>query len=284
MGVREKPKSLWLNRRELDLRDFKERSPMPSDVTQEIEKSTIIYDADSGDLAIIYLRLDDDISALMAALQRVHYQHTQRANGLDTYSRIFGHQPRALPRRDFCTTASLAAEDEAAHALVCSYGREVATYYLRYHPDKFVDHAALTDKVLSEWRLKSSPFTSGIINRNNALRYHFDSGNFTGVWSNMIVLRDGATGGMLCCPDYDVRFVLPHNSLLMFDGQSLLHGVTPIELESPDSVRFSVVFYSLKQMWNCLPVTDELIRARKRRTDREKRRLSGVPDPSVVAR
>lgn len=277
MAIVDKVRSVWLDRHELNLSEFKDRAPMPDDVSLELTESTLVYDGETNELAIVYLRLDDDVSALMAALKRVHYQHTQRANGLETFSRIFGHQPRALPRRDFCTTASLAAEDEAAHALVCSYGQKVATYYLQYHPDKFADHAAMTDKILSEWRLKESPFTSGIINRNNALRYHFDSGNFTNVWSNMIVLRDGASGGMLCCPDYDVRFVLPHNSLLMFDGQSLLHGVTPIIREDETSVRFSIVFYSLKQMWNCLPLNDEIIRARKRRVEREKRRLlSGV--------
>jgi hypothetical protein len=93
----------------------------------------------------------------------------------------------------------------------------------------------------------------------------------------MIVLRHESAGGTLAVPEFDVRFALPHNSLLMFDGQQLLHGVTPIILKEEDSVRFSIVFYSLKQMWNCLTVTDEVIRARKRRMERELRRIGDRP-------
>lgn len=282
MAVIEKPASLMLERREVVLEDYRNREPLPSDVDHLIERSALVYDKASGDLAITYLLLDDDVSELTAALRRVEYVKSQRPSGLQSQARIFGHQPRSLPRRDFCTTASLAADDAYAHGLVTSYAEQVSRYYLQYAPETFQRHVSLTDRVLDEWKLHASPFTSGIINRNNPLRYHFDSGNHSGVWSNMIVLRYASEGGTLAVPEFNVRFALPHNSLLMFDGQQLLHGVTPILLPEPDSVRFSIVFYSLKQMWNCLTITDEVIRARKRRTERELRRIGDRPVPHDV--
>lgn len=59
----------------------------------------------------------------------------------------------------------------------------------------------------------------------------------------------------------------------MFDGQGLLHGVTPIFKKTARAVRYSIVYYSMRQMWNCLPITDELIRIRKKKAERETKRL-----------
>jgi hypothetical protein len=120
--------------------------------------------------------------------------------------------------------------------------------------------------------MEDSVFTSGVINRDNALLYHYDSGNYTGVWSNMLVFRGNVTGGYLVMPEYGLGFALPNNSLMMFDGQQAMHGVTPIYRHGEDEHRYSIVFYSLKTMWTCLPIDDEVARARERRTQRERRR------------
>ena len=56
----------------------------------------------------------------------------------------------------------------------------------------------------------------------------------------------------------------------MFDGQGIMHGVTPITYESPLSYRYSIVYYSLKQMWKCLTIDEELVRIRNKKTQREK--------------
>lgn len=267
------PTTTHLTRRSLNLADFKERDPAITDCANLIEEDTLIYDAESGDLLIVYLQLDDDCSDIVAVLERTSFVEDTRRNGLAMRSRIFGKQPRSLPRRDFCNAASLAREDPQGHAIVSSYAEKVCTYYQQYNPDQYAAHAALTDKILPEWKMQEEGvFTSGIINYNSALRYHFDAGNFKNVWSNMLVFRKESSGGFLAVPELDTAFSLPHNSLIMFDGQKLMHGVTPIGLHTEDAYRFSVVFYSLKQMWNCLPINDEIIRAQERRTEREFRR------------
>ncbi len=59
----------------------------------------------------------------------------------------------------------------------------------------------------------------------------------------------------------------------MFDGQSILHGVTPINKVSPKGYRFSIVYYTLKRMWQCLEVDEELVRVRQKKTERERTRM-----------
>ena len=73
-------------------------------------------------------------------------------------------------------------------------------------------------------------------------------------------------------PEFGIGIALRDKSILYFDGQGILHGVTPIKRISKQSKRYSIVYYSLKGMWNCLPLNDEMIRIRKLRSEREERR------------
>lgn len=269
------PDVLHLKRRELDLHEYKNRAPAESDYTTLIRDSALIHDADTGELLIVYLVLDDDSTEIERVLPEIQYPEGARFNGVKSRSKVFGFQPRSLPRRDFCTAAALARENPEAHDIIARYATRVSTYYEQYNPDRYHRHEHQTRKVREQWRMEDSVFTSGIINFNNPLLYHFDAGNFADVWSNMLVFKRDIGGGYLATPEFDCAFHLPNNSLLMFDGQSLVHGVTPIALLSEDAYRYSIVYYSLKQMWSCLPLDDEIIRAQKRRLDRELRRLNG---------
>lgn len=272
------PKHRRIQNRRVDPGDYKLRKASESDFDELITEPSLIYDEETGELLIVYLLLDDDFSDVVEVLKRTQYQKNARFGGMPTNSRIFGHQPRSLPRRDNCTSAALAREDPKGHAIVAGYAAKVSRYYQQYNPDLYAAHHGKTEKILGEWMIPDSVFTSGIINFNNPLLYHYDGGNISHVWSNMLVFKDGVTGGYLSCPDYGIGFELPNNSLIMFDGQGLIHGVTPIGLADEEaSYRFSVVFYSLKQMWNCLPINEEIARAAKRRTEREMRRAGLLP-------
>jgi hypothetical protein len=274
------PKTLLLQKKVLTFSEWQARDPQESDYDTLIDEPVLLYDAQHGGLELVYLELPDDASDVVQVLERTQFREDTRRNGLAMRSRIFGLQPRSLPRRDFCTAATLARDDPSGHAVVARYAETVARYYQHFNPEQYARHASLTERVLPEWRMQDEGvFTSGIINYNSALQYHFDAGNFKAVWSNMLVYRKEAEGGYLAIPEYDVAFKLPSNSLIMFDGQRLMHGVTPIYLQNTNAYRFSIVFYSLKQLWNCLPIDAEIARAQQRRTERELRRagLKSVP-------
>ncbi len=263
---------LQAERLELDLNAYKMRNAVEGDYQRLITESTLIYEGDS--LMIAYVELDLDCSDVVDALQHIKYEKNARTSGLVTTSRIFGYSPRNTLRKDFCSATSLAKEQPHYHKVIADYAAKVGEYYQQFNPDLYSTHQQTTEgHVIGDYRIKDSPFTSGIINKNNPLKYHFDTGNFTDVWSGMLVFKRDIEGGYLSVPEYGIGFELKHNSLLMFDGQGLLHGVTPIKRLHPNAFRYSIVYYSLRQMWNCLPITDELLRIRQVRTERETKRV-----------
>ena len=115
-------------------------------------------------------------------------------------------------------------------------------------------------------------FTSGIVNKNNQLNYHYDSGNFRGVYSNMLVFKGDVSGGHLVIPEINISLEVADNSITIFDGQDLLHGVSPIKYLHKESYRYSIVYYSLERMWQCMEVGEEIDRIRKKKMEREIKR------------
>ncbi len=227
---------------------------------------------------IVYMELDGrlpELRALREALPKIKYVKDYRTGGLPTTSRIFGYSPRVTLRKDFCSASSLVKEMPAEHLAITEAGKIASIVYRDQNRPLYDEHMDISAKnVRSEWRIAGTPFTSGIINLNNQLLYHLDSGNFKGVWSAMLVFKKDVSGGHLSVPEYGLEFMLRDASLLLFDGQSIAHGVTPIRKESPYGYRYSVVYYSLRQMWNCLSVREEVTRIRTLRAQRERRRVS----------
>jgi hypothetical protein len=271
--------------RTLDLREYKFRRAQEDDVGELVTESFTLIDPDSGETKAVYYVdcWDDDESALLddiyGALSRVRYDTTTRTLGLKTTSRIFGWKPRAVIRGDFCTATSMATEHPAEHDLVVRGAHLVGRRYRMADRGLYERHQALAnDKVLPEYHLEDEVFTSGIINENNPLAYHFDAGNFRNVWSGMLAFRHQTTHGYLALPAYNLAVAIAHKSLFLFDGQGILHGVTPIKLLSEDAKRYSIVYYSLRGMWNCDPLGTELDRVKRKRTEREKTRAA-MPSP-----
>lgn len=267
---------LLLTKKPVDFKKFVKRSAQETDYEQLINDDVIAIDAETKEIIFVHTRLNLDPTLVLQALDRIKYEQNTRTHGLKTTSRIFGYNPRNKIRKDFCSSTSLASESPREHAEVVKYGVKIAELYSQYTPEAYEKHQTLLKaKVLDEWAIKDTPFTSGIINKNNPLKYHFDSGNFKNVYSCMVVFKKDIRGGYLSMPEYGVAVSLPHNSLFMFEGQSVLHGVTPITKISDDAVRYSIVYYSLQQIWNCLPLSDEIARIRNIKTEREIRRAKG---------
>lgn len=257
----------------LALENYRKRKAKEQDYATLIRGSTLVLDEQSMRVVMVYLQLEDDCQAVLDVLHNIPFEIAKRTDGLLSQSRIIGARPRVVLKFDFCSWASLAQQQPEAHALIVGYARRVSTYYEQYCPELFEKHSQMAAEILPEWKLQGTPFTSGIINKNNPLPYHFDAGNFKNVWSNMLVFKHNVEGGFLAVPEYDLGFEVAHNSLFMFDGQNILHGVTPIYKAGEDAWRYSIVFYSLQQMWECLSPMEEVKRIQHLRTLREEDRL-----------
>ena len=259
-----------VNRKKINYKKYVKRRASADDCLLEITEPCKIFDQNDN-LVCVYDMIGMNTDNLVHELKTMKYAETTRTGGLVTTSRIFGYQPRLERRqRAFCNQTSLARENPKAEAMLRGLASEITKRYFKVAPDTADQHKELLDKVVDEWRMPDSLFTSGIVNKNNPLSYHFDAGNFKDVLSCMLVLREEMEGGWLCVPEINARFLLKHNSLFMFDGQKILHGVSPMNPISDDGYRFSVVYYSLKGMWKCLTLNDELLRARQIELDKLK--------------
>lgn len=262
-------RSIHAKFREINLKDYKERSARPEDCSMLIDEDVIVYLG--GQVVLVYIsKVDEDMREFVEALGRVNYSKSYRSNGLLTTSRIFGYAPRNVVRNHPCRAASLAAEQPNESDIVQRFAEVAAKYYRQHNASLAETHTQLTEEnVLSEYRIGKSMFTSGIINHNNPLKYHFDAGNYKNVWSAMFAFKKNIEGGYLAMPELDMCLKCTHGSLTLFDGQAYLHGVTPIRKLSEDAVRYTVVFYSLQQMWNCEMPKDEISRIRAKRAEVE---------------
>lgn len=267
----------YLSKRKLVLTDYVKRSALEGDYQELITEDSIIVDADTKEVIAVYVKMHNDTRQIMKVLEEIKYGTSKRSSGLVSTSKVFGYSPRNSFRNDYCAITALALEQPKHHAVVCDYGKQLAALYSDFSEESFKKHLETTEsKVLEQYRIPGTPFTSGIINKNNPLKYHFDSGNFKGVYSCMVVFKHKVKGGYLSMPEYNVAFECAHNSAMMFDGQEILHGVTPIRRESEMARRYSIVYYSLRQIWNCLPLDEEIARLRQRKYDVANNRLSDL--------
>ncbi len=264
---------LNLSRKELIPKDWLDREAKESHCSIEVDHDAEVFD-ESGNHLISYVHSieGDSIESMRSALFSIGYQKSTRTNGLVTNSRIFGYAPRNTTRNHICRESSLASDSPKEHRLITNAASVIESYYRKLTPEEYRRHS--TDGVAeidSEWRIGETVFTSGIANKNNAINYHYDRGNVLGCRSAMITFHEGMKGGRLCIPELDLRFNLGNKSLLLFDGQSLIHGVTPI-FRKPNGYRITTVFYTLREMWRCETSELEIERERNRRWKLEKGR------------
>lgn len=258
-------RNITLAKKVHDLKPFIKVKPREEDCSDYINEHFIARDSD-GKLLCAMLPIEKDMTNMVKVLKSIDYLTSTRTGGMKTVSRIFGYAPRNAIRNDYCRKVSLSRDEPEQNAVLEEYGQAIEEVYKKMSAEKHGHHAEETEKVLGEYKMRDTVFTSGIINKNNELNYHYDAGNFKDCFSCMVTAKNGVKGGYLSMPEYDVNIEVLHGSLFLFDGQSILHGVTPIMKMGDDAYRYTVVYYSLKEMWNCLEFTEELARAKKRMT------------------
>ena len=255
--------------------------------TEHVYEEPGIYTV-QGRPTIIYGRLQGDYSRMLWAVRSLGYfpevrsapggnirDNAARGKLIGGKSRIFGFRPRVPynPAANFCSISSTGQEFPAQHKILCDLGELLDALYSKAAPEVAEMHSEHLRGVRSEWILPGTRFTSGIVNQNNPLRYHYDRGNFPGVFSCMVVFRNLCEGGFLSVPEFNCRFALEDQSYFLFDGQALLHGVTPIKKLNRNGYRYSVVYYALKAMAKCGTLEQEISRARAEKRGREQRRV-----------
>lgn len=271
-------KTLEVAYKPLNAKEYKSRYAIESDAEINVKEDTLI--THNGEPILLYKKIDwCDTKLLRDACHSVKYVTDTRLpkknqRGITTRSAIFGYRPRVPLRQDFCSATSMAWNNQAEHHVVTQFAANLSEIYAMYFPETYAHHKKQMERIKEEWVIPNSIFTSGIINKNNTLQYHHDTGNFKGVLSNMVAFKDGVAGGRLVLPEYNIKLEIGDNTITIFDGQSIIHGVTPIKMHKPNAYRYTIVYYSLEQMWKCDTIKEEVLRIRKLKSQREKKRIS----------
>ena len=187
-----------------------------------------------------------------------------RLSGVVAPSKTFGYlPPQVLRNRYGCSSSDLEREEPVLAHHMARLGDLAWEETARTMPGPAAVHAtAVRAAIRPLWRINAGPWTSGIINRNNPLPYHRDSGNLHDCLSAMICLRRGVTGGHLHLPAYNVWLAIPDRSLTVFSGATLMHGVSPLHRDRRGR-RFTFVFYARRGLTIGAPTpAEELHRAR----------------------
>jgi len=184
-----------------------------------LNENTVVKDEDTGEIILVYMKLKEAVEELRDSIMNIKYSKGRRAGGLKTFDKIFGYMSRIPHQNDYCSTPALARENPTSHKVVCDYGDKLGDLYKEMCPEMYDKHSKIVaENVKPDWILGRSPFTSGIINKNNQLNYHYDRGNFKEVFSNMIAFRNKIEGGRLSLPEYNLGLEIDDSTVTLFDG------------------------------------------------------------------
>lgn len=257
-------KQVQLNKAEVNIKEWQKKPVKPGEQVILIKEDTFLML--ERNLPALYIRDINNLPEfLLPASQSLDYGESERAGGLKSGSqRIIGLIPPSYRKDILCLQSAVIEKNPEQYKIFENLGRHLDMIYKEHLPRQHNLHVHLLQKhqgILPEYFISGTPFTSGIFNKNNSLGYHKDQANIRHSMSVMLVMRNGVAGGKLHLPEYNVLIECGNNSLFIFDGSSILHGVTPIIETHLGAYRISIVFYSLKAAKKCKTQDEEIFHA-----------------------
>jgi frataxin-like iron-binding protein CyaY len=198
--------------------------------------------------------------------------------GIKTNSFLFGYLPRSEIRRNYCNNTVAKKVPKLTQELK-DIRLQLELIYKESYPAIYKNHQEVSKKILQNWRFKDSCFSSGIINKNNQLGKHKDSGNIPNTNSMMLVLKKNCIGGDLYLNELGVTISLNNGAVVIFNGQAISHQVLPF-INKRGGYRYSIVYYTLQKLWMCLEPKEELERYTliRERAEKRQRQIRDLPE------
>lgn len=229
-------------------------APKSEDGTLLIDEEALIQE--HGKTIAIYKKYEGDLTTLLYACEGIRFNKSERTGGLQTLTSSIGHIPRNPLRVDACQASELLAKQPVVHDILVQHAEIVSNTYREYFQKAYQNQLNTFingSKPINEaYLIGDTAFTGGVVNKNNALHYHFDTANTPDGMSCMIMLANNISGGELVLPELNIRFACKNGFMLLFDGQKYLHGVTRI-INALGGYRYTIVYYNNKGMKLCLP-------------------------------
>lgn len=183
---------------------------------------------------------------ILKRLQKTKFNKSNRTSGISSESLIFGFAPedplKNLPARK--------VENNFETDKLCFHLMKIANKaFWDFQPLLAKRQKAMVaSKIGENWILPGGLFTSAIVNKNTQLVFHTDNGNIPDCMSVMLTFKIGIEGGDLILPEFDSKLQLENGSAILFDGQSVSHGVEEFHRMNVKSDRFTIVFYALEKL------------------------------------
>lgn len=257
----------------------------PPDGAVILDGAVRLIDGDTGEVVAVQALPEmpwaSDVARSLRGIKwagaKANHGDEVRLSGFKNAHRTFGHSaPVPLRRRYGCSVCQFNAEYPRLTRRMEQFADLASAVFATAAPEQAEAHVEAVSGIDRSWLFGSSVWTSGIINRTSALPYHRDSGNVKGSWSAMLGLRRGVSGGLLHLAEWGVYLTIPDRSITLFDGQAVLHAVTPFAQEHTGAFRYTAVVYAKAAMTKCLVGDDEIKRAQRLRSEAEEREAAKI--------
>lgn len=256
-----------------DCRDFIGKQPLKSHYTELIKEPTkFILD---GKVVAIYDKVENEIRdfAKKISLTTKVVKNYRAGSGVPTTSSVFGAIPKDSLRHSTCKGAKRNKTEKDNFLLITKIAESISKKYEYYLPYQYKeDKKRVLSMIEKDYLFKNMPFTTYNANKNQIIKYHVDGGNVKGVLSNVLISRQGVSGGELIFPEYGFALAQEDGFYSIFDGQKEIHGVADCKFMSKDAYRCSFVFYTLEQMKHCKPYLQEIESEKQHYTTKNKNR------------
>ena len=125
--------------------------------------------------------------------------------------------------------------------------QEIDSLYEQLVPDYYAKQKQKATE--TPFHIAGTSFTTVTTNVNYTTSIHKDRGNCLETCGNLTVIEHGSyLGGETCFPQYGIGVNCRTNDILFMNVHQA-HGNLPIELESPDAKRLSLVCYLRISIW-----------------------------------
>ena len=260
-----------------DCIDLLQNTPSKNDYDEVIKGDTSFYL--NGECIGIYINVDKELlSYVREAAKETKYVETYRTHlALPTKSSVFGALPRIALRNDFCRFSNKTIEEKKNFNKLFTFQETLCSIYKKHLPELYeYDLKKVREIVDDDYRLVDTPYTTANINVNHAIKYHKDSGNIKGSFSNVLILKENCNGGELVLPEYRIALEQSDGALCIFKGQEEIHGVMPLRPYKEDFYRASIVYYTLAQLKHCYPYKEEVTRLNIKKRERAVKRKNKI--------
>jgi len=228
-----------------------------------------------GKVVAVYDKIDKKISTYAKKISVTTKPNKSRrqGSGVPTISSVFGSMPKNGVRSASCKGTLRNKEEKENFLLITKMAEALSENYKALLPEQYAeDKKNVFSLIESDYLFKGMPFTTYNANKNQLIKYHVDKGNLKGVMSNVLISRQGVSGGELVFPEYGFALAQEDGFYSIFDGQKEIHGVADCKFVSAEAYRCSFVFYTLEQMKHCKPYLQEIEEEKKHFTKKNKNR------------